>query len=146
MTPATRTQTPDQAAMHSQRHLLRHFAEMVVAMMVGMIVIGGAIRGAVAVVGLTYSTAGQPEFTALEMAADMAIAMTVWMRLRGHGWPATLEMAGVMIAPAIALLPLLWVGVLTGESLMIAEHVVMLPLMYVVMLRRRDEYGAPSHV
>ena len=81
------------------------------------------------------------------MAADMAIAMTVWMRFRGHGWPATLEMAGVMIAPAIALLPLLS-GRRPDRQVtdVIAEHAVMLPLMYVVMLRRRDEYGAPSHV
>jgi hypothetical protein len=141
----TTRQTLDQAASHSRRHLLRHYAEMIVAMVVGMIVIGGAIRAVVAPAGLTYSTASRPELSALEMAADMAIGMTVWMRYRGHGWPAILEMAAVMLAPAIALLPLLWAGVLTGESLMITEHVVMLPLMYVAMLRRRDEYGAPRH-
>jgi flagellar biosynthetic protein FliP len=75
------------------------------------------------------------------MALNMSIGMVVWMRHRGHGWPGTLEMAGAMFAPAIALFPLLWLGAITGESLLALEHIVMLPLIYVVMLRRRAVYG-----
>ena len=71
----------------------------------------------------------------------MAAGMTVWMRYRGHGWPATLEMSGAMFVPALALFPLLWAGALSGDDLLMLEHVLMLPLMYVVMLRRRSEYG-----
>jgi flagellar biosynthetic protein FliP len=68
--------------------------------------------------------------------------MVVWMRYRGHGWASTLEMAGVMFVPVIALFPLLWLGVISGDSLIVVEHVAMLPLMWLVMLRRRNEYGA----
>jgi hypothetical protein len=128
-----------------RRPLLRHYLEMVVAMVVGMAVLGGIVRAVAAVAGLSYSLTDQPTLTLLEMAADMTIAMVVWMRYRGHGWPATLEMAAVMVAPAVALLPLLWLGTLDGETAMMLEHLVMLPLMYVVMLRRRDEYGGHAH-
>jgi hypothetical protein len=67
----------------------------------------------------------------------------------GHGWRRSvrhdLEMAGAMLAPALALLPLLWVGVLSGPALLALEHLAMLPLMLLVMLRRRAEHGAPTH-
>jgi hypothetical protein len=145
----TTTQAPasHRIGRSGHRHLIRHYLEMVAAMVVGMLVIGGAIRGAVAVAGLTYSTAAQPELSVLEMALDMSIGMVAWMRYRGHGWPATLEMVGVMIAPAVVLIPLSWVvDALDGDALMALEHLVMLPLMYAVMLRRRHEYGGHTHV
>jgi hypothetical protein len=130
----------------SHRRLLRHYVEMLVAMFVGMLVVGGAIRGLLALTAVSYSTTEQPELSVLEMAFDMSVGMAVWMRYRGHGWPSTLEMTGAMFAPAIALLPLLWLDVIGGDSLMLLEHVLMLPLMYVVMLRRRSEYGGHAHV
>jgi flagellar biosynthetic protein FliP len=54
-------------------------------------------------------------------------------------------MAGAMFAPAVALFPLLWLGVIAGDALLVLEHLAMLPLMYLVMLRRRAEYGGSSH-
>jgi hypothetical protein len=54
-------------------------------------------------------------------------------------------MAGAMFAPAIALFPLLWLGVVSGDSLLLLEHVAMFPLMFLVMLRRRGEYGRSAH-
>ena len=123
--------------------LLRHFLEMVAAMFVGMAVLGAAVRGVLAVAGVSYPSA--PEVLVVEMALDMAVAMVVWMRYRGHGWASSLEMAGVMVAPAAVLLPLAWLGLIAGDSVLMLEHVVMLPLMYVVMLRRRDEYEGHSH-
>ncbi|MFD0853495.1 hypothetical protein ACFQ07_14755, partial [Actinomadura adrarensis] len=80
----------------------------------------------------------------LEMAVEMSAGMLIWMRVRGHGWPATLEMCGAMFAPLAVLFPLLWLDVIGADSLMMLEHVVMLPLMFVVMLRRRDEYSHGS--
>jgi hypothetical protein len=127
-------------AGHGRWHFLRHYLEMVAAMLVGMAVIGAAVRGVLALAGLEFPTQ-HPELTSLEMALDMSVAMVVWMRHRGHGWAATLEMAGAMFAPAVALFPLLWLGVIAGESLLVLEHMAMLPLMYLVMLRRRSEYG-----
>jgi hypothetical protein len=121
-------------------HFLRHYLEMVVAMFVGMGVLGGAVRGILALAGSEFPDQ-YPELTSLEMALTMSIGMVLWMRYRGHGWTSTLEMAGVMFVPLIVLFPLLWLGVISGDSLLAVEHMAMLPLMYLVMLRRRDEYG-----
>jgi hypothetical protein len=121
-------------------HFLRHYLEMVVAMFVGMGVLGGAVRGILALAGSEFPDQN-PELTSLEMALTMSIGMVLWMRYRGHGWTSTLEMAGVMFVPLIVLFPLLWLGVISGDSLLAVEHMAMLPLMYLVMLRRRDEYG-----
>jgi hypothetical protein len=132
------------ATRHGRWQFFRHYLEMVAAMIVGMVVVGGAVRGVLALAGLEFP-AQYPELTALEMAFDMSVGMVAWMRYRGHGWAPTLEMAGVMFAPAVALFPLLWAGVIAGDSLILLEHVAMLPLMYLVMLRRRNEYGGHAH-
>ena len=113
-------------------------------MLVGMVLVDAAVRGALALVGLQFP-AQYPELAALEMAFDMSVGMVAWMRHRGHRWASTLEMAGAMFASAAALFPLLWLGVITGDSLLVLEHLVMFPLMYLVMLRRRAEYGGSSH-
>jgi hypothetical protein len=123
---------------------LRHYLEMVAAMLVGMVVLGTAVRGLLALAGLRYP-ARYSELVALEMAATMSAGMVAWMRHRGHGWVGTLEMAGAMFAPAVALVPLLWLGVITGDALLALEHLAMLPLMLLVMLRRRAEYGGSTH-
>jgi flagellar biosynthetic protein FliP len=79
------------------------------------------------------------------MAATMSAGMVAWMRHHRHGWAATLEMAGAMFAPAVALVPLLWLGLIAGDALLVLEHLAMFPLMYLVMLRRRGEYGGAAH-
>ncbi|WP_031164403.1 hypothetical protein [Streptosporangium roseum] len=129
---------------HGWWPFFRHYLEMIAAMFVGMAVLGAAVRAGLALAGLEFPA--RPEAAALEMAVDMSAGMIVWMRYRGHGWAATLEMTGSMIVPALALFPLLWTGVITGDALLVLEHVVMLPLMLLVMLRRRDEYGGPARV
>jgi hypothetical protein len=122
---------------------LRHYLEMVAAMLAGMLVLGGAVRGVLALAGLEYPTR-YPELVALEMAVEMSVGMVAWMRWRGHGWAATLEMVVVaMFAPLAVLFPLLWLGAIGGGALLVLEHVAMFPLMFLVMLRRRAEYGAP---
>jgi hypothetical protein len=131
------------AAGHGRWRFLRHYLEMVAAMLIGMVVLGAALRGLLALAGLQYPTR-YAELAALEMAVTMSVGMMVWMRHRGHGWASTLEMAGAMFAPAVALIPLLWLGVIAGDVLLALEHLVMLPLMFLVMLRRRAEYGGAS--
>jgi hypothetical protein len=132
------------AGGHRRWRFLRHYLEMVAAMLVGMVVLGAAVRGVLALTGREFP-AQYPELAALEMAATMSVGMVAWMRHRGHGWASTLEMAGAMFAPAVALFPLLWLGVIAGDSLLVLEHVAMFPLMYLVMRRRRTEYGGSSH-
>jgi hypothetical protein len=124
---------------HGRWPFARHYLEMVAAMFVGMAVLGGLVRGTLAVLGLEMPD--QPELISLEMGVYMAVGMVAWMRHRRHGWASTLEMAGVMFVPALALFPLLWAGAVSGDDLLMLEHVLMLPLMYVVMRRRRSEYG-----
>ena len=130
----------DSGTRHRRWHFVRHYLEMVAAMVVGMVVVGGALRGLLALAGLALPTQ-YPELAALEMAFTMSVGMVAWMRYRRHGWASTLEMAGAMFVPAIALFPLLWADVIPGDALVMAEHVAMLPLMLLIMLRRRSEYG-----
>jgi hypothetical protein len=132
------------AGGHLRWRFLRHYMEMVAAMLVGMVVLGAAVRGVLALTGREFP-ARYPELAALEMAATMSVGMVAWMRHRGHGWASTLEMAGAMFAPAVAPFPLLWLGVITGDSLLVLEHLVMFPMMYLVMRRRRAEFGGASH-
>jgi len=108
---------------------LRHFGEMLAAITAGMVVLG-ALR-----------IATHPALVALEMAFDMSVGMVVWMRFRGHGWAAALEMVAAMFVPALVLAPLSWLGMMSGSTLMVLTHVAMLPLMALVMLRRREEYA-----
>jgi flagellar biosynthetic protein FliP len=136
--------TAHAAGGHGRWRFLRHYLEMVAAMFVGMVVLGAAGRGVLALAGLQFP-AQYPELAALEMAVTMSAGMVAWMRHRGHGWASSLEMAGAMFAPALALFPLLWLGVISGDDLLVLEHLVMLPLMYLVMLRRRGEYGGAAH-
>ena len=131
------------AGGHGRRRFLRHYLEMVAAMFVGMVVLGAAVRGVLALAGLQYP-AQRPELAALEMAFDMSVGMVAWMRHRGHRWASILEMAGAMVAPTVVLLPLLWLGAISGDALLVLEHLAMFPLMYLVMLRRRAEYGGSS--
>jgi flagellar biosynthetic protein FliP len=126
----------------SLRHLLRHYVEMVVAMWVGMAILGRVVGGVLAAAGLAYSHGLHPELATLEMATTMAVGMAAWMRYRGHGWAGTLEMCGAMYAPALVLLPLLWLDVVPARSLFTLMHVVMLSLMLVVMLWRRSQYAS----
>jgi multisubunit Na+/H+ antiporter MnhF subunit len=123
---------------------LRRYLEMVAAMLVGMTVVGVALRGVLALAGLRYPTR-YAELVALEMAVTGSVGVVAWMRHRGHGWAATLEMVGAMFAPAVALVPLLWLGVIAGDALLALEHLVMLLLMFLVLLRRRAEDEGASH-
>jgi hypothetical protein len=140
----TGSRHPTHAAGHGRWRFPRHYLEMVAAMLVGMVVFGATLRGVLALAGLRYPTL-YPELMALEMAATMSAGTVAWMRHRRHGWTSTLEMAGAMFAPLIALFPLLWLGVISGDALLLLEHVAMLLLMYLVMLRRRAEYRGASY-
>jgi flagellar biosynthetic protein FliP len=132
------------AAHHGGRRgvgpFLGHFAEMFVAMMIGMPLFGmplRALQGAL----LGAPSVGIPELRALGMATAMTVAMVAWMRFRGHSWRASAEMAAAMIVPTVALLPLLWAGIISGGTLVRLEHVLMVPSMLAVMLYRRTDYG-----
>jgi hypothetical protein len=117
------------------RHFIRHYVEMLAAMFLGMGVIG--------MPGMMVLDA--PGLQLLVMGVSMTVPMVAWMRFRGHGWPATLDMTLAMLLPTAGVLALLGAGVADFDALMAIEHVVMLPAMLVAMLLRRDEYTGADH-
>lgn len=122
------------------KRFLWHYVEMIIAMAVGMLVLGLARAGLLRLLDAELSSEAQPELAALLMAFDMSVGMVVWMRYRGHGWAATLEMVAAMFAPVVLLAPFTLAGAMSGHALMMVMHIAMLPLMLAVMLRRRAEY------
>lgn len=118
---------------------IRHFLEMVVAMMAGMMVLG-LVRALIATYFGWSDLFDRPELHALTMAADMTVAMSLWMRYRGHSWISIAEMATAMVLPFVVLFVPLWAGALSGETLLLVGHVLMLPAMVIAMLHRRGEY------
>ena len=123
----------------STRRFIRHYLEMVAAMVVGMMVLVGASE-------MLLDLPDETAVTLVEMAIAMTLPMVAWMRFRGHGWRACIEMSAAMLVPAAGALVLLGAGLVRNEStLIVAEHVVMFVGMLVVMLWRRDEYTGNHH-
>ncbi|MDN5750071.1 MAG: hypothetical protein L0H64_16415 [Pseudonocardia sp.] len=108
-------------------------------MVVGMIALGPVWSLAGDAFGWT-AFLDLPEPAMLVMATNMSIAMRAWMRYRGHGWPATLEMAAAMYLPFVVLFPPMWLGLLSAHAVMFWGHMLMLPAMAGAMLLRLDEY------
>lgn len=118
-----------------------HYLAMVLAMAFGMFVFGGALHVALAVAGVEYTMARFPELVILEMGATMTLGMAGWMYLRRHRPRIVLEMSAAMLAPAVAVIPLVALGAMSAGTAMLVEHVAMFPLMLAAMLWRRDEYS-----
>lgn len=137
MNPEQMTSTPARSARAWR--FVRHYLEMVVAMAVGMIVLAPAWSWLFSTLGVS-ALFHRPDLGALVMATDMTIAMSAWMRYRGHGWAPIAEMGAAMYLPFVVLFVPLWMGIISGGTLMVAGHVLMLPAMAVAMLLRLDEY------
>jgi len=117
-------------------HFVRHLAEMVIAMFGGMLALGTVINALPGGSDLFHP----PVLSALVMATNMAIGMSVWMRFRRHSWRSIAEMSAAMYIPFIILFIPFWVGLISGHLVMIGGHALMLPAMVAAMLLRRDEY------
>ena len=132
--PSTR---PPAYPPHVKRFAL-HFAEMVVAMVVGMVVLHPVwmfVLDAVGAAGLMDN----PYTGALIMATNMTMAMSAWMKVRGHRWRPIVEMGAAMYVPFLVLFVPLGLGVIDQGALMLWGHLLMLPAMAVVMLLRPHE-------
>ncbi len=130
------------------RAFVRHYAEMVIAMIAGMVVLGGLASLLLQAVGSSTDALERdaPAAVLLGMGFNMTVPMVAWMRYRGHGWPASAEMAASMILPSLGVVGLLAAGALDDlGALLTIQHVVMLPAMLVAMLLRRDEYSHADH-
>jgi hypothetical protein len=120
------------------RHFFRHAIEMAVAMLVGMELLAPVWAGV-----FGEALLARPEVAAFLAATGMTLAMTVWMRYRGHGRARVLEMAAAMYVPYLVALVPFWLGLFPGEDVLMAGHTLMLPAMAVAMLVHRAEYSRP---
>jgi len=122
---------------------LRHVLEMWLAMMVGMIAAAAIFLSAV---GMTAAEAMRQHavlFVVLQ-AFGMTVAMVAWMRHRGHTWRSSSEMAAAMVIPAIPLIFLRLVDVISGPICGV-YCLATVVAMVLLMLYRRSDYGARSH-
>jgi len=129
-------------AAHHAHGFLRHLLEMGLAMMAGMMVSGAIF---VTAVGMTAEE-GMREHAVLFVvlqALGMTAAMVAWMRHRRHNWRSSSEMAAAMVVPAVPLICLRLLEVISGPicSLYCLATIV---AMVALMLYRRSEYGATA--
>ena len=123
---------------HDAHGFGRHVLEMGLAMMVGMMVSAAIF---LTTVGMTAEE-GMREHAVLFVvlqALGMTVAMVAWMRHRGHSWRSSSEMSMAMVVPAIPLICLRLLDVISGPICglyCLATIVAMVAL----MLYRRSDY------
>jgi hypothetical protein len=127
---------------HVGHGFLRHLFEMGLAMMVGMMASAAIFLSAV---GLTAAEAMREHavlFVVLQ-ALGMTVAMVAWMRHRRHSWRSSSEMAAAMVVPAVPLICLRLLDVISGPicGLYCLATIV---AMVAVMLYRRSDYGVTA--
>jgi hypothetical protein len=140
MSPATTAAPVPVEHRLSPKKFALHYAEMVVAMAVGMVVLHPVWSAALGAVGAA-SLLENPYAGALVMATDMTVAMSAWMRVRGHRWRPVAEMAAAMYLPFLVLFVPLATGVIDAGALMLWGHVLMLVAMAAAMVLRPHEYA-----
>jgi hypothetical protein len=122
------------------RKFALHFAEMCVAMAVGMLALHPVWMWALDAAGAGWLM-HNPYTGALIMATNMTVAMSAWMKIRGHRWQPVAEMAAAMYLPFLALFAPLALGLIGEGALMLWGHLLMLPAMAAAMLLRPHEYA-----
>jgi hypothetical protein len=146
---AIRGQAPCGSDRRRRRsRFVRHALEMTVAMLVGMVVLGLAFRQlhlALFRTGFDDAWHRHTELAVFAMAFNMTLPMVALMRYRGHSWERGGEMAAAMFVPAVPLLVLLWLGVISAYLVFPLQMVLMLPSMMLAMLYRADEYAGHAH-
>jgi len=127
---------------HDAHGFVRHLVEMGLAMMVGMMVSAAIFLSAV---GMTAADAMREHAVlfVIMQALGMTVAMVAWMRHRRHNWRSSSEMAAAMVAPAVPLVCLRLLGVISGPICGL-YCLATLVAMVVLMLYRRDDYGATA--
>ena len=124
-----------------------HLLEMTLAMMVVMVLL--YLLDTLTPESSRYSVFfeyGTNQFD-LAMGVLMTVPMVAWMAVRGHGRRHSVEMAGAMFVPVVAIIMLRLFGAGAYLSwLDYASHPAMFLTMLVAMLYRRDHYtGKAGH-
>jgi hypothetical protein len=140
--PGTESGRPQAHTPHglSAKKFVLHFLEMVVAMAVGMVVLHPVwmfVLDALGAAELMHN----PYTGALIMATNMTVAMSAWMKFRGHRWRPVVEMGAAMYVPFLMLFVPLALGLIDKGALMLWGHLLMLPAMAAAMLLRPHEYA-----
>jgi hypothetical protein len=120
------------------RKLAVHYVEMVIAMAIGMVALHPVWTFAFDALGWS-AVLDRPEPMALVMATNMTVAMSAWMKFRGHGWRSIVEMGAAMYLPFVVLFVPLWAGVLSEDGMFLWGHVLMLFAMAGAMAIRPHE-------
>ena len=127
---------------HGAHGFLRHLFEMALAMMAGMMVSAAIFLSAV---GMTAAEAMREHAVlfVLLQAFGMTVAMVTWMRHRRHTWRSSSEMAAAMVIPAVPLICLRLLDVISGPICGV-YCLTTIVAMLVVMLYRRADYGVAA--
>jgi hypothetical protein len=133
------TATPQARTGHDAHRFLRHLFEMALAMMAGMMVSAAIFLSAV---GMTAAQAmrGHAVLFVILQASGMTVAMVAWMRHRRQTWRSCSEMAAAMVIPAVPLICLRLLDVISGPICGVYCFATIVA-MVVVMLYRRNDYG-----
>ncbi|MGY1604454.1 hypothetical protein [Geodermatophilus sp. SYSU D00815] len=124
----------------SKKKFVLHYLEMVVAMAVGMVALHPV--WSYLLDALDASWLMRDDYTgALIMATNMTVAMSAWMRFRGHGWRPIAEMGAAMYLPFLVLFVPLAFGLITAGGMMLWGHIGMLFAMGLAMALRPAEYA-----
>ena len=128
----------------------RHFLEMCIAMCLGgtvLAVLGFAVVPAL--IGDPNLREVYPELSLLAIAVMLTLPMAGWMRFRGMAWRPILEMSAVPFGLAIAMIGLVWAGVVPATARQVEFGTfcgITCVGMLIVMLFRLDLYtGRTGH-
>jgi hypothetical protein len=113
---------------------------MVVTMAVGMVVLHPVwmfVLDALGAAALMHN----PYPSALIMATNMTVAMSAWMKFRGHHWRPIAEMGAAMYLPFLVLFVPPALKLIDTGALMLWSHLLMLAAMAAAMLLRPHEYA-----
>jgi hypothetical protein len=138
----TEEAAPGRSPMTGRRRMWKltiHYVEMVIAMAIGMVALHPVWTFLLDAAGWS-AFLDAPEAMAMVMATNMTIAMTAWMRFRGHGWRPCIEMGAAMYLPFLVLFVPMWAGVLSSGGMLLWGHVLMLFAMAGAMAIRPNEY------
>jgi len=124
---------------HDAHGFLRHLFQMALAMMAGMMVSAAIFLSAVGMTAAEAMSEHAVLFVVLQ-AFGMTVAMVTWMRHRRHTWRSSSEMAAAMVIPAVPLICLRLLDVISGPICGVYCFATIVA-MVVLMLHRRGDYG-----
>ena len=111
-------------------------------MMIGMMVSAAIFLSAVAMTAAEAMREHAVLFVILQ-ALGMTVAMVAWMRHRRHSWRSSSEMAAAIVVPAVPLICLRLLDVISGPICGL-YCLVTFVAMVAVMLYRHSDYGATA--